>query len=47
MAYLASNLNDGNELVFDRIEDKLTWGRDARGVETSKDNIREGGENAE
>ena len=29
MAYLAFNLNDGNEFVFDLLEDRLTLGRDA------------------
>lgn len=28
MAYLAFNLNDGNEFVFDLLEDRLTLGRD-------------------
>ncbi len=30
MPYLAFNLNDGNEFVFDILEERLTIGRDAK-----------------
>jgi hypothetical protein len=35
MAYLAFNLNDGNEFVFDLLEERLTLGRDESNVLSS------------